>query len=85
MKNQLGSIKNIEEKIATGVTTKRQTYADKYPLVFALGATFGLVSVLYGFEKIIDKIPLFENNPWILLVTGVTVLIVTGSLYKKLN
>ncbi|MCA9323569.1 hypothetical protein KC992_00530 [Candidatus Saccharibacteria bacterium] len=62
-----------------------KTYSQKYPMVFALGATFGLVSVLYGFEKLIDKVDLFSNNPWILLATGLAVLSVTGSFYNKLR
>ena len=63
----------------------RNTYARKYPLLFALGATFGLVSTLYGFEKLIDKVDLFVNNPWILLATGLFLLSLTGSFYNKLR
>lgn len=63
----------------------RNTYARKYPLVFTLGGVFGLVSTLYGFEKLIDRIDIFTNNPWILLGTGLATLIVTGSFYNKLS
>ncbi len=63
----------------------RDTYAQKYPLFFALGGTFGFVSTLYGFEKLIDRVDLFVNNPWILLGTGLITLTITGSFYNKLR
>lgn len=67
------------------VTKIRQTYEQKYPVLFALGAGFGIVSTFYGFEKLIDRVDLFVNNPWILLATGLLILSVTGSFYNKLR
>ena len=63
----------------------RRTYSQRYPALFALAGTFGFVATLYGFEKLIDKIDLFVNNPWILLATGISVLLVTGAFYNKLQ
>ena len=71
-----------EEKF---VARARKTYAQKHPLLFAVGTSFGLVSTFYGFEKIIDKVDLFTNNPWILLGTGLVLLTITGTLYNKLS
>lgn len=81
MKKQQNLIQREEEH----VRKFRDTYANKYPVVFALGATFGFVATLYGFEKLIDKIDLFVNNPWILLAFGVSMLYVTGTFYNKLR
>lgn len=67
------------------VAKVRKTYAQKYPLLFAIGTSFGLVSTFYGFEKIIDRVELFNENPWILLATGLTLLIITGAFYNKLS
>jgi uncharacterized integral membrane protein len=63
----------------------RDTYAQKYPIIFAVGAAFGVVSTFYGFEKLIDRVDLFVNNPWILLATGLASLTLTGSFYNKLR
>lgn len=63
----------------------RDTYAQKYPVVFAVGAAFGVVSTFYGFEKLIDSVDLFVDNPWILLGTGLMTLTITGSFYNKLR
>ncbi len=74
-------IKREEQRVVRA----RKTYAQKYPLLFAIGSSFGLVSTFYGFEKIIDQIDVFTENPWILLATGLTLLIVTGAFYNKLS
>lgn len=81
MKKQQSLLQREEEQ----VKKIRDTYANKYPLLFALGATFGFVATLYGFEKLIDKVDFFTNNPWILLGVGVSVLYVTGTFYNKLR
>jgi hypothetical protein len=44
-----------------------------------------VVATLYGFEKVIDRIDLFHRYPEILVVIGMTLLAVTGKLYKKLS
>lgn len=85
MKKSVNSITRAEEKIVKNALSKRETLAMRFPLVFGLTATLGLVSVLYGFEKLIDRVELFVDNPWILLVFGVSLLLATGAAYKKLN
>lgn len=77
--------KNIIQREEEQVLKLRETYAQKYPPLFALAASFGFVATLYGFEKLIDKVDLFVNNPWILLATGISVLFVTGAFYNKLR
>jgi len=76
---------DIDDKIIEKAKQRRESVAERYPLTFALAGTFGLVSTFYGFEKIIDNIPLFVNNPWILLVVGLTTLLVTGLALRKLG
>lgn len=58
---------------------------NKFPLVTALLVTFGFVSVLYGFEKMIDRVDFFVEYPYILLIIGLITLALTGAVYKKLN
>ena len=64
---------------------KRVRAESRFPLITALFATFGFVSLLYGFEKIIDNIDFLSSNPVVLLVLGLVILGVTGTVYKKLN
>lgn len=76
---------DVEERIAKQALKRRTSFAQRFPLVFALAGTFGLVSTFYGFEKLIDRVELFENNPWILLATGVITLVITGVALRKLD
>lgn len=76
---------DAEEKIIRKIADERSAAETKFPLLFGLLVTFGFVSTLYGFEKLIDRVQLFEEKPWILLATGVVTLLVTGAAYKKLN
>ena len=66
-------------------TQLRDSAFARFPTIFVLLSTFGLVATFYGFEKVIDEIRFFSENPKMILISGIVVLIVTGSLYKKLN
>lgn len=74
-----------EERLIERVVQKRMQAENRFPVIMTITATFGFVSVLYGFEKMIDNVQLFVDNPSILFITGIIILAVTGSLYKKLN
>ncbi len=63
----------------------RQVVFERFPLVFTLLGTFGVVATFYGFEALIDRVDVFRDNPLILLGTGIATLVLTGSLYKKLQ
>jgi uncharacterized integral membrane protein len=54
-------------------------------ILFTLLGTFGVVATFYGFEHVIDHMGLFSNHPFLLLGTGLATLILTGTLYKKLD
>lgn len=77
-------MKATPDELKRQLETHRTNVSRKFPLWTALLATTGLVSVLYGLEKIIDRIDFFANYPWTLIIFGVVLLIVTGSTYKKL-
>lgn len=81
MKKQPSLIQREEQT----VTKIRDSYVEKFPWIFAIAGAFGIVATFYGFEKLIDKVELFVNNPWILLVTGLVTLAITGSFYNKLK
>lgn len=74
-----------EKQLLTSLSKRRERAEARYPLVTGLLVTFGFVSVLYGFEKMIDKSEFLSENPSILLLLGLTLLGVTGAVYKKLN
>lgn len=85
MTNSILPFTKLDDKIIEKAKTRRESIAERYPLTFALIGTFGFVSTLYGFEKIIDNFELFANHPWILLVIGIATLSATGLALRKLG
>lgn len=63
----------------------RQSVFNRFPLLFTMLGTFGVVATFYGFEGIIDKIDPLKENPFILLAVGILTLVLTGTLYRKLD
>ena len=68
--NQPPQIKKFEEgitKVGTNVTKQAKGLRDstftRFPIIFSLLTTFGLVATLYGFEKVIDNISFLSNHP----------------------
>lgn len=74
-----------EKKLIKVLNSRRDNAAKKFPLGFALIGTFGVLTTMQGYQKLIDQIPLIHNNPWISLVVGLTTLAITGTVYKKLG
>jgi len=66
-------------------TNLRDSSFARFPIMFVMLSTFGLVSTFYGFEKVLDRIPVFIEHPIYILFTGIIILTITGTLYKKLN
>jgi hypothetical protein len=79
------AIKDKETRVVQSLDKRRENAAQRFPLLFTLLGSFGLVATFYGFEGIINRIDLLANHPFILLGTGVGVLVATGTLYKKLG
>lgn len=73
-----------EKEIVHKIGERRRVVFERFPLLFTLLGSFGLVATFYGFENLIDTTSL-ADSPWMLLGTGVLTLIITGSLYKKLQ
>ena len=64
---------------------QRDSVFKRFPLIFTLLGTFGLVATFYGFQHIIAKIPVLANDPYLTLGLGLLVLLFTGTLYKRLG
>ena len=78
-------IKTTEKTIEATATPVRSSLIKKFPVLFLLVVTAGVVLILTGFERIVAQIPALYDRPWIMLGVGVGVLIATGTLYKKLG
>lgn len=84
-KGKLDQLTAQEEKILRLLREERSRVKQKFPLAYALFATFGLVAVISGFNKSIDHVPFLKENPYILIIAGITILILTGTAYRRLS
>ena len=72
-------------KLIEVLRSQQQAAIQRFPLVFTMLGSFGLAATFYGFEHVIDQIPLLKSNPGIMLGVGILILLMTGTLYKKLS
>jgi hypothetical protein len=85
MSKPLRTIRDKEKAVVQKLSDEKKLAHERFPLLFTLLGTFGLVATFYGFEHLIDKIDFLVDNPLIMLGVGVLTLIFTGTLYKKLG
>jgi len=62
----------------------RETIFKRFPVFFSLMVTFGVIATFLGVEQVLLQYEMLRNHPELILLAGVTILIFTGSLYKKL-
>ena len=87
-KEEMDLLQKIEEltaKINQTLGEKSRNVFGRYPLTFALLILFGVTLVTQGIKDLLIQIPFFKNNPLIMLMAGLIILIITGTLYKKLK
>ena len=63
----------------------RQSVFKRFPTIFALLVTVGASATFFGIERMIVSIPWLDTRPWLILFSGVFLLVLTGRLYKKLG
>ncbi len=63
----------------------RSSILRRYPVIFALLVTIGATATFLGLENTLMSLSLFVQKPWLLLLSGIAILILTGKLYKKLG
>ena len=78
-------VRKAETDVIKELAKRRDTAYQRFPLLFTMLATFGIVATFYGFEHLIDSVDFLANNPILLLGVGILTLVLTGQLYKKLG
>ncbi len=81
----LKHLENISSKVNQVMSSHTKTVFERYPITFALLILFGVIAVHEGVKGILKEVGLLELNPWYLLVAGIGILTITGTLYKKLD
>ncbi len=81
----LRQLERLTEEINNLANKKGKLFFHRYPITFALLALFGLVILSEAIKQILKSIGIFNLNPLVTLLIGLTILILTGTVYKKLN
>ncbi len=81
----LRQIERLTELVNRIVAERGRPVFSRYPLTFALLVLFGVIMVSEGVKGLLEEWGLLENAPWTLLVIGIVILVLTGSLYRKLG
>lgn len=85
LKNLTDATKAAELLLNTYVVPVRQSIIKRFPVLFALLVSFGATATFLGLEKIITRYQFLDNSPELILLLGITILVFTGKLYKKLG
>lgn len=73
------------DKFEKVVDPFRQSVLRRFPVLFILAVTFGITATLVGIEQMLIKYRILQSNPEIILLLGIGVLALTGTLYNKLG
>lgn len=87
-KDQIDVLKKVEEltnKINELFNQKGKSVFSRYPLTFALAVVFGISMVSEGVKGLLEGVSFLKNSPLTMLIAGIAVLTITGTLYKKLS
>ncbi|MFT5036804.1 MAG: hypothetical protein ACI9VM_000369 [Candidatus Azotimanducaceae bacterium] len=63
----------------------RKSVFKRFPALFTILVTFGVAATFFGFEQILASSTYLSERPFLILTTGLIVLLGTGKLYKKLG
>lgn len=87
-KEQIDLLKKVEEltsKLNELFNQKGKSVFSRYPLTFILTTVFGFSMVSEGIKGLLEEISYFKGSPSIMLTVGILVLVITGTLYKRLE
>ncbi len=79
------SVRQATKQLDVLIEPTRSTFAKRYPTLFSLLATLGVVMTFLGVEQLLLASSLLVRYPVLILACGVGLLAVTGTLYKKLT
>ena len=78
-------IEKMTEELNRRMSTHSRFILRRYPLTFAIAALFGVVAVSEGIKGLLEDVVILQANPLYMLLIGLFVLVVLGSVYKKLD
>jgi len=87
-KEELDLLKKAEEvtdELNKYFHKKGKSVFNRYSVFFALTVIVGATLMSQGIKGLLFEIPFLYNSPLMMFLSGILVLIITGTLYKKLD
>lgn len=78
-------LENLSSQLNRALGHRTQSVLRRYPVLFGLLILLGATSLHEGLKGVLEDMGLLGSNPMYLIVGGNFVLIITGTLYKKLE
>lgn len=63
----------------------RRQLSRRFPTLFLFLVVVGATATVLGIEQLLLQYALLERYPWLILTLGLSLLALTGTLYKKLG
>ncbi len=76
---------HTNNRVGEYVSPLRQSILKRFPVLFGLLVTMGVVATFLGIEQLLLQSNILENSPELILILGLSILAFTGKLYKKLE
>ena len=81
----LHHIENLSNQVNKIMASRTKNVFRRYPVTFGILILFGAIAVHEGLKKLMEDFGLLDINPWYLLIAGLVILTITGTLYRKLE
>ncbi len=79
------AVANTEKELEKVVAPVRKKVIKKHPVLFLMLVTLGFTATISGMEQLLFQIDFLQNQPIVVLIIGLVLLLLTGTLYKKLG
>jgi len=81
----LKHVEDLSSKVNQMMAERTKAVWSRYPITFGLLIFLGAMAVHEGLKGLMKDFGLLDISPWYLLVVGLVILTITGTLYKKLE
>ncbi|HTE48904.1 MAG TPA: hypothetical protein VK675_03300 [Candidatus Paceibacterota bacterium] len=81
----LEHVENLSNQVNKMMASRTKNVFRRYPVAFGLLIICGAIAVHEGLKGLMEDFGLLEISPWYLVITGLAILTITGTLYKKLE
>jgi len=79
------TVSHVEQEVGSFIEPMQKTVFTRFPILFTLLVTFGVVITLLALERIVVEFTYIYERPFLMLGIGLGLLTLTGTLYKKLG